>query len=69
VTPATRLPNNTDAVTLLANCVANIDVWTEPLSIATGSYSLTLSSSALANVACAITGSGSVTLNGVQYNH
>jgi hypothetical protein len=67
---ATQLPDATVDVTLQSNASADMDVWTQPKSINVGSYSLTLISvtSPSANLTCSVSGTGTVTLNGVAFN-
>jgi hypothetical protein len=65
---ASRLPNSSDAVILTADCTVDMDVWVEPASIDIGPYSLTLTSIAGANLTCPVTGTGTITLNGVLFN-
>jgi hypothetical protein len=65
---ASRLPNSSDAVILTADCTVDMDVWVQPASIDIGPYSLTLTSIAGANLTCPVTGTGTITLNGVLFN-
>lgn len=67
---ATQLPDGTIDVTLQSNASANIDTWTQPQSINIGSFDLTLTSTAnpSANLSCNVSGTGTVTLNGVAFN-
>jgi hypothetical protein len=67
---ATELPGATTDVTLLSSGSADLDIWTQPQSIAVGSNDLTLTSvaSPSANLTCSVSGTGVVTLNGVAFN-
>lgn len=67
---ATALPDATTDVTLQSNASANMDSWTQPQSINVGAFALTLTSTAnpSANLTCSVSGTGSVTLNGVAFN-
>ena len=53
---------------LTADCTVDMDVWVQPASIDIGPYSLTLTSIAGANLTCPVTGTGTITLNGVLFN-
>lgn len=67
---ATQLPDSSTSVTLQSNASANMDSWTQPQSINIGSFDLTLTSTAnpSANLSCNVSGTGTVTLNGVAFN-
>jgi len=67
---ATQLPDATIDVTLQSAASADMDVWTQPQSINVGAFALTLSSVAdpSANLTCSVSGTGTVTLNGVAFN-
>jgi len=67
---ATQLPGSSTSVTLQSNASANMDSWTQPQSINIGSFDLTLTSTAnpSANLSCNVSGTGTVTLNGVAFN-
>lgn len=67
---ATQLPDATVDVTLQSAASANMDTWTQPQSISIGSFDLTLTSTAnpSANLTCSVSGTGTVTLNGVAFN-
>ena len=67
---ATVLPDANTDVTLQSNASADMDAWTQPKSISIGSHDLTLSSTAnpSANLTCSVSGTGTVTLNGVAFN-
>jgi hypothetical protein len=67
---ATQLPGSSTNVTLQSNASANMDTWTQPQSINIGAFDLTLTSTAnpSANLSCNVSGTGTVTLNGVAFN-
>ena len=67
---ATALPDANTDVVLQSNASADMDAWTQPKSINVGAFALTLTSTASpsANLTCSVSGTGSVTLNGVAFN-